>query len=144
MSLIGDAVSSLRTAERAALRAEAATLLQQAAALLGEALELWAAHLDDPVVLDAQRSVTTLVRPDRARRLNDLGFAMKPVARRLTELSGVTLMDAFDVCEELAIALAYRQLRTGETVADITAESHALMQQRLTIVRAAITALGAR
>jgi hypothetical protein len=75
------------------------------------------------------------VRPDAAKRLNDLHYQTKDAARQLMEMTGVPFIDTFDLCEELTIELAYRQLKLGETIPYICVKAVENQQRRLSAVK---------
>ena len=143
MNPLDEAVTTVSgwDAERAADRARCIALLEQIDALMQEALTVWQRHLDAPMEQDPRRTVTTLVRPDDAKQLNDLHFKTKDAARRLMELTGAAFIDTFDLCEELAIELAYRQLKLGETIPYVTVKAVENQSRRLHAVHQALTQL---
>ena len=89
----------------------------------------------------AKRAVTTLVHPDAAKRLNDLHYQTKDAARKLMDLTGVPFIDTFDLCAELTIELAYRQLKLGETIPYICVKAVENQQRRLSAVAQALSGL---
>lgn len=133
MTLLEQAVSTVRgwDASRAGERDQCLAALQSIATHMREALAIWQAHRDAPIEIDAKRTITTLVRPEAAKRLNDLHYQTKTAARQLTDLTGVAFMDAFDLCEDLAIELAYRQLKLGETIPYVCVKAVENQQRRL-------------
>lgn len=114
MSLLAQAVAAV--ADDASARQQCVGLLEKIQTQMQEALTIWQAHSAAPMEQDAQRSVTTLVRPEAAKRLSDLHYQTRDAARALMDLTGVPFIDTFDLCEELTIELAYRQLKLGETI----------------------------
>jgi hypothetical protein len=143
MTLLEQAVGTVRgwDASRAGERGQCLALLELIAARMQEALAIWQTHRDAPIELDPKRAVTTLVRPDAAKRLNDLHYQTKDAARQLMDLTGVPFIDTFDLCEELAIELAYRQLKLGETIPYVCVKSVENQQRRLGAVEQALSGL---
>lgn len=143
MTLLEQAVDTVRgwDAARAVDRDRCLTLLESITARMQDALTIWQTHRDAPIEQDAKRSVTTLVRPDAAKRLNDLHYQTKDAARQLMDLTGVPFIDTFDLCEELTIELAYRQLKLGETIPYICVKAVENQQRRLSAVEQALSLL---
>ena len=133
MTLLEQAIGTVRVwdAARAGERAQCMDLLEQIAAHMQDALAIWQTHSDAPIEFDAKRAVTTLVHPDAAKRLNDLHYQTKDAARKLMDLTGVPFIDTFDLCAELTIELAYRQLKLGETIPYICVKAVENQQRRI-------------
>lgn len=129
MSLLEDAVTAV--ANNPAARRQCKDLLTKIQTQMQEALTIWQAHSEAPIEQDARRSVTTLVRPDAAKRLSDLHYQTRDAARALMDLTGVPFIDTFDLCDELAIELAYRQLKLGETIPYVCVKAVENQQRRL-------------
>jgi hypothetical protein len=132
MTLLEQAVGIVRDGGPA--RAQCVDALEQIATRMQEALAIWQTYRDAPIEMDAKRAVTTLVRPDAAKRLNDLHYQTRDLARRLMDLTGVPFIDTFDLCEELTIELAYRQLKLGETIPYVCVKAVENQQRRLDAV----------
>ena len=143
MTLLEQAVSTVRgwDASRTAERGQCLALLELIAMRMQDALAIWQTHRDAPIEHDAKRTVTTLVRPDAAKRLNDLHYQTRDAARQLMDLTGVPFIDTFDLCEELTIELAYRQLKLGETIPYVCVKSAENQQRRLSAVEQALSSL---
>jgi hypothetical protein len=143
MTLLEQAVSAVRgwDPSRAAERGQCLALLELIVARMQDALAIWQTHRDAPIEQDAKRSVTTLVRPDAAKRLSDLHYQTRDAARQLMDLTGVPFIDTFDLCEELTIELAYRQLKLGETIPYICVKAVENQQRRLSAVEQALSGL---
>lgn len=132
MTLLEQAVSTVTgwDASRAAERGQCQALLESIEAGMQEALTIWQTYRDAPIEMDPKRAVTTLVRPDAAKRLNDLHYQTRDAARKLMDLTGVPFIDTFDLCEELTIELAYRQLKLGETIPYVCVKAVENQQRR--------------
>lgn len=143
MTLLEQAVSIVSgwDAARAEERRQCISLLETIHARTEEALAIWQAHLDTPMEQDPRRTLTTLVRPDAAKRLNDLHYQTKDAARQLMELTGTPFIDTFDLCEELTIELAYRQLKLGETIPYICVKAVENQGRRLAAIAQALRSL---
>ncbi len=143
MTLLEQAVDTVRgwDAARAGERGQSLALLEMIEVYMQDALAIWQTHRDAPIEQDAKRTVTTLVRPDAAKRLNDLHYQTKDAARQLMEMTGVPFIDTFDLCEELTIELAYRQLKLGETIPYICVKAVENQQRRLSAVEQALSSL---
>ncbi len=143
MTLLEQAVGAVRDWDvaRAGERAQCLDLLEQIATRMRDALAIWQTHSDDPIELDPKRAVTTLVRPDAAKRLNDLHYQTRDAARKLMDLTGMPFIDTFDLCEELVIELAYRQLKLGETIPYVCVKAVENQQRRLSAVEQALSHL---
>ncbi len=143
MTLLEQAVDTVRywDATRAGERAQCVDLLGQIAVKMQDALAIWQTHSDAPIEFDAKRAVTPLVRPGAAKHLHDLHYQTKDTARKLMELTGVPFVDTFDMCEELTIELAYRQLKLGETIPYICVKAVENQQRRLKAIEAALSQL---
>lgn len=136
MSLLDDAVAAV--ANNPAMRQQCQDLLGKIETQMQEALTIWQLHSEAPMEHDARRSVTTLVRPDAAKRLSDLHYHTRDAARTLMDLTGVPFIDTFDLCDELTIELAYRQLKLGETIAYVCVKAVENQQRRLQAVQRAL------
>jgi len=145
MTLLEQAVSTVRgwDASQAGKRGQCITLLEQVQTRMHDALTIWQAHRNTPMEQDPRRTLTTLVRPDAAKRLNDLHYQTKDYARQLMELTGTPFIDTFDLCDELAIELAYRQLKLGETIPYICVKAVENQQRRLAALEQALAELRA-
>lgn len=141
MTLLEQAVSLMGNwdSSRAAQRDQCQALLETIETCMRESLDIWRTYRDAPIEMDPKRAVTTLVRPDAAKRLNDLHYQTRDAARRLMDLTGVPFIDTFDLCEELTIELAYRQLKLGETIPYVCVKAVENQQRRLGAV---VQALG--
>ena len=140
MTLLEQAVDAMIgwDAARAEDRRQSILLLKLMQARHKDALTIWQAHLDTPMEQDPRRTVTTLVRPDAAKRLNDLHYQTKDAARQLMALTGTPFIDTFDLCEELTIELAYRQLKLGETIPYICVKAVENQERRLAAIAQAL------
>ncbi len=143
MTLLEQAVGAVRDwdSSRADERDQCLALLELIAVRMRDALVIWQTHRDAPIELDPKRAVTTLVRPDAAKQLNDLHYQTRDAARKLMDLTGVPFIDTFDLCEELTIELAYRQLKLGETIPYVCVKAVENQQRRLSAVETALSAL---
>ncbi len=122
-------------------RDQCQALLESIAVRMQEALAIWQTHREAPIELDPKRAVTTLVRPDAAKRLSDLHYQTRDAARKLMDLTGVPFIDTLDLCEELTIELAYRQLKLGETIPYVCVKAVENQQRRLSAVEQALSGL---
>ena len=145
MSLIHQVVAAIQAwdASHAEDRAACIDHLTALRDNLATAVAIWQAQIDSGEVRSDLRAVTTWIDPQRAKQLNDLHYPHKNTARALGERCGVALVDAFDICEELAIERGYRKLATGETVGDAIDTAHRIQAQRLAAVEAALARLTA-
>jgi len=143
MTLLDQVVIDVRgwDSSREAGRAKCLDLLELIASRMRDALAIWQTHRDAPIELDPKRAVTTLVRPDAAKRLNDLHYQTRDAARQLMDLTGIPFIDTFDLCEELTIELAYRQLKLGETIPYVCVKAVENQQRRLNAVEQALSGL---
>lgn len=136
MTLLEQAVNLMDgwDSSRAAERGQCQALLETIEACMWEALDIWRTYRDAPIEMDPKRAVTTLVRPDAAKRLNDLHYQTRDAARKLMDLTGVPFIDTFDLCEELTIELAYRQLKLGETIPYVCVKAVENQQRRIAAI----------
>lgn len=139
MSLLAQAVAAVT--DDASARQPCCDLLEKIQTQMQEALTIWQAHSAEPMEQDARRSVTTLVRPEAAKRLSDLHYQTRDAARALMDLTGVPFIDTFDLCDELAIELAYRQLKLGETIPYVCVKAVENQQRRLHAIGQALLRL---
>ena len=139
MSLLDEVVTAVSNDTSA--RQQCVGLLEKIQTQMQEALTIWQAHSTAPMEQDARRSVTTLVRPEAAKRLSDLHYQTRDAARALMDLTGVPFIDTFDLCDELAIELAYRQLKLGETIPYVCVKAVENQQRRLHAIGQALLRL---
>lgn len=110
--------------------AEILALLEDTVKECQNAAKLWQEYLDKPGAAGDQWTLVSWVGPERAKRLHETNLRAKANVERICKIAGPEA-GRFVVLDEDVIAMAYRQLKPGETGPDGAKTAVAQLQQRM-------------
>ena len=94
------------------------------------AIRVWLGYLDTPGAPGNTWTILSWIGPARAKQLHEINLSAKVHVGRLAEIAGPAL-SRFAALGGDVIEMGYRQLRTGETGADVARSAVAKMQEHI-------------